>query len=194
MFCIAAQLTIVFSTLVLASDVFIAAVFLILILSLCSRKVKAFREGIISRSSRYLKFLAFMVALVSTLGSLYYSEIAGYDPCRLCWFQRIMMYPLVILLGVSIWKKDRNVWNYVVPMSVIGSLIAVYHYYIQVAASKAASACSSSGGVSCASSPFFSYGYITIPMMALTGFGLILIAFLGTFFAKKKEEKMRANR
>lgn len=119
--------------------------------------------------------LAFIVATTSTLGSLFFSEVAQYDPCKLCWFQRIFMYPLTLLLGVALWKKDKGVRKYVMPMCVIGATIAAYHYVIYVSA-KASSVCSVD--TSCIIDYFTEFGYVNIPMMALTGFVLICVLML----------------
>lgn len=115
------------------------------------------------------KLWAFVVAAAATMGSLYYSTIAGYVPCRLCWFQRIFMYPLPLLLGVAIWQDD-DAKPYVVPMCVIGGLIAVYHYLTQFGTF---STSCSTVGPDCAAKLTFHFGYITIPMMALTAFILV---------------------
>ncbi len=114
--------------------------------------------------------LAFIVALIATSGSLFYSQIAGYTPCKLCWFQRIFMYPLVLLLGIAIYKKEK-IPQYTIPMSIIGGMIAFYHYMIQV--TKLTFSCTE--GVECAVRNFFHLGYITIPLMAFTAFLLIII-------------------
>ena len=123
---------------------------------------------------------AFIVALIATLGSLFYSEIAGYTPCKLCWFQRIFMYPLPILLGTALIRKARNIAYYAIPLSLIGGAIAVYHYIVQ--RMEYATSCSVEG-VSCTVKYTFNFGYITIPMMALTAFGLII---LFTYLWKKR--------
>ncbi len=115
---------------------------------------------------------AFIVALIATLGSLFYSEIAGYTPCKLCWYQRIFMYPQSILLGIALFKKFKNIFYYVVPLSIIGGIISIYHYIIQ--RMSYVSSCAADG-VSCTFKYVFHFGYITIPMMALTAFCLIII-------------------
>lgn len=173
-----AFLTLPLATLVLASDIAIALFVLLSIASVFSAPARRLRDTLLARVSKYALAFAFVVALVSTLGSLYFSEVAHYEPCRLCWFQRIFMYPQAILLGMAFFRKDNKIFSYAVPLSVIGGMISAYHYYIQVKAAVTASTASSCSatGVSCASTPFFSYGYITIPFMALTGFALILIA------------------
>src|SRR3972149_7646759 len=85
--------------------------------------------------NKFLKFvsgkeiiLSLIVALTATLGSLYFSEVAGFEPCKLCWLQRIFMYPLVIILGTAYLRKLKDTWNYVLPLSITGGLIAAYHY------------------------------------------------------------------
>lgn len=118
-----------------------------------------------------LKF-AFIVALTAMLGSLYYSEILHYTPCTLCWYQRILMYPLVLILGIALWKKDKSVSRYVLPMTIMGSIIAIWHYGTQ-RLSAPSLFCSTE--TSCNTVFSFAYGYITIPLMALSAFVLIFI-------------------
>ncbi len=120
--------------------------------------------------------LAFIAALVSMLGSLFYSNIAGFEPCVLCWYQRIFMYPLVIILGIAVAKKNHQIIDYVIALPVIGFLIAAYHSYLYYLSS---TGCALSGrGVSCTQRYVFEYGYITIPMMALTVFAVIIVLLM----------------
>jgi disulfide bond formation protein DsbB len=124
-------------------------------------------------------WLMLTVAITATLGSLFLSEIAGWNPCKLCWLQRIFMYPQVVLLIIAAWKRDRTVARYIVALSVIGLLLASYHYYIQmydivVPPAAPAVPCDESGE-SCARTPFLHLGYITIPLMAWTAFLLNLL-------------------
>lgn len=125
---------------------------------------------------KYGLLLAFLVALASTTGSLFYSEIAKYNPCKLCWYQRILMYPLVIILGIALEKKyHKEVIRYGTALSVIGAAIAGYQYYLQRFGGSN-TPCSAVGyAESCSKIFLLDYGYITIPMMALTAFALILI-------------------
>ena len=123
--------------------------------------------------------LIFIVALVSTLGSLFYSEVAGYEPCKLCWLQRIFMYPQVFLLGIALWKKDKNIVDYSLVLSVIGALIAGYHYLLQLGIAPELP-CSAVGySVACSKVFVMNFGYITIPLMALTG--VVMLILLGTY-------------
>src|SRR3990167_11058634 len=71
--------------------------------------------------------LALLQATLATTGSLIFSEVLKYPPCVLCWYQRIFMYPLVVILAVGIWKKDKNLPYFVLPLSIIGGIIAIYH-------------------------------------------------------------------
>jgi disulfide bond formation protein DsbB len=120
-------------------------------------------------------FYGFIIALIATLGSLFFSEFAGYNPCKLCWFQRIFMYPLVLLYGVAILRKDRWMGVYGFLMSIIGAAIAGYHYLAQLGIAE--TSCEVVG-YSSACSEFFTltFGYVTIPMMALVAFLLIAIS------------------
>ncbi len=79
----------------------------------------------------YLLYFAWIVSVVATLGSLYFGEIQKYVPCELFWYQRILMYPLCILLGIAAYKSDNTIKKYVLPLSIIGGIISAYHYMIQ---------------------------------------------------------------
>jgi disulfide bond formation protein DsbB len=123
-------------------------------------------------------FFSFIVALIATSGSLFYSEVAGFEPCKLCWFQRIFMYPQAILLLIALWKKNGMlaVFNSL-ALSFIGATIAGYHYLLQIGIAPELP-CSAVGySVACSQRFVMEFGYITIPMMAFTAFALI-IAFL----------------
>ncbi len=122
--------------------------------------------------------LTFIVALVSTLGSLFYSDILGYEPCKFCWFQRIFMYPQVILLGIALWKRDFNISLYSIILSVIGGLLALNHYILQTTGSSFIP-CSAVGySVACSKVFTMHLGYITIPFMALSGFVLMTLSMI----------------
>ena len=89
-------------------------------------------KNIILLVKQYAIYVAFLQAWLATLGSLYFSEIRDFRPCLLCWYQRILMYPLIIILGVAIFRKDKNAAYYVLPMSIMGVAIAFYQYLLQV--------------------------------------------------------------
>jgi|SRR6185436_3204360 len=125
---------------------------------------------------KYGLVFAFLVSLGAIAGSLYYSQIAGFEPCELCWFQRICMYPLVVLLGMALIKKDRKITDYILALSGIGFVISLYHNYIYYYSGGLNLTCQLGGAaVSCVKRYVFELGYVTIPMMALTAFALIII-------------------
>jgi len=111
--------------------------------------------------------LSFLVAFIATAGSLFFSEVAGYKPCELCWFQRIFMYPQVILLGLAWLRKDNKIIDYALPLAIGGTLISLYHNYIYYLAQKSAIC---SAATPCTTPYVLEFGYITIPLMALTAF------------------------
>jgi disulfide bond formation protein DsbB len=114
-------------------------------------------------------WIAWVIALVATLGSLYFSEIAHYEPCRLCWFQRIAMYPLaVILLGMALRRDVRNGFIYSIAFPVVGAGISIYHEYIVYNPEAETAGCRQ--GVSCTTTWFEKFGYIQIPTLAGTAF------------------------
>lgn len=121
-----------------------------------------------------LIFLAWLVALVATVGSLFFSEVMKYPPCVLCWYQRIAMYPLVILFLVGLFPLSREVLRFTLPLSSVGWLVAIYHnlLYYKVLPQSAAPCAQ---GISCTSIHIQWLGFITIPLLSFTAFSLILI-------------------
>lgn len=119
---------------------------------------------------------AWSIALMATASSLFYSNIMGFNPCNLCWWQRIFMYPQTILLGMAVFRKDKKIIPYVMPLLIIGAIIALYHVYLQFGGNPLIP-CSATGANPCAFRPVFAYGYISIPTMSLTAF-LMMIGFL----------------
>ena len=119
-------------------------------------------------------WLAWSIAAVATLGSLYFSEVANYVPCRLCWFQRICMYPLAGILFVAAIRKESSVRWYALPLLLAGIGVSGYHYLIEWRPSLGENACGI--GPSCTDIWFRSLGFMTLAGMAL--FGFLAIALL----------------
>lgn len=133
--------------------------------------------------AEYGLYLAWIVAIVATAGSLYFSEIKGFIPCTLCWVQRIFMYPLVIVLGIATYRRDQLISIYTLPLSIIGGLVALWHVLIQkVPALKEVGQCKI--GVPCNTDYINWLGFITIPMLSLTAF--VLITLLLSLSFKKR--------
>ena len=122
-------------------------------------------------------WLAFTVALTATAGSLYLSEVAGFVPCALCWYQRIAMYPLVVILGIAAWRREPGIRRYVAPIAAIGAVIAAYHVVLERVPSLPSGACSLDAP--CTVIWFERFGFVTIPVMALVGFLSILALVVG---------------
>ena len=139
---------------------------------------------------KYGTYFAFFVALGAMLGSLYYSEIAGFVPCTLCWYQRILMYPLALIILVGIIEQDEFLPHYVLPMSIIGIGVSSYHYLLQLGTFGLANGCTI--GIPCNLRYVNYFGFITIPFMALTAFILITIFMLGVKSATSLEEDVSA--
>jgi disulfide bond formation protein DsbB len=122
---------------------------------------------------RYGAYMALLPALVALLGSLYYSEIAGFLPCTLCWYQRILMYPLTIIILVGIFTQDEYLPNYVLPLSIMGMFVSGYHYLIEWGVFAQPTACAAT--IPCDIRWVNYLGFITISFQALVAFVLITI-------------------
>lgn len=158
-------------TSVLALIAAAGAVLLVVARSLASRVPIAARLGAAVIAVRTP--LTFAIGAVSTLGSLYFSEVADYVPCRLCWFQRIAMYPIALVAFVALIRRDRGARWYLVPMAAIGALIAGYHYLIERGVLTDSEACALFGP-SCADVWFEEFGFVTLAFMALAGFVAVI--------------------
>ncbi|MFF2886452.1 disulfide oxidoreductase [Paenibacillus sp. NPDC057967] len=131
---------------------------------------------------RNVLYFAWLVAVVATLGSLYFSEIRGFIPCELCWYQRILMYPLSLLLGIAAFYDEHSIKKYVLPLSILGMLVSSFHYMEQkIPGFAAIKPCTQ--GVPCSAQYINWFGFVTIPFLALIAFTLITVLLL--VFRKK---------
>ena len=127
--------------------------------------------------AKNIVYIAWIQSIVATLGSLYYSEIRHFTPCTLCWYQRILMYPLVIIIAVGILRRDKKLYQYVLPMSILGWFIAFYHVLLQRGIiPEAIAPCTL--GASCITKYTGYLGFITIPVMSLTAFTVITLCMI----------------
>jgi hypothetical protein len=152
----------------------------LLLAAVCFPHVSQSR-AILKVVGRYALELGFLVAFGALAGSLYYSNVVGYEPCTLCWWQRIFIYPQLIIFTIGYWRKDKNAFNYTLALSVIGGVIALYHSYIQYGGSPLFEC--GVDAVSCAQRFVFAFDYITIPLMSLTT--LATLGFI-SYIGKKK--------
>lgn len=134
----------------------------------------------------YLIHIAWLIALLSMAGSLFFSEVMELPPCLLCWYQRVAMYPLVVILIVGLIFRDNRVKFYALPLAVIGLGIAVYHnllYYGVI--SEALAPCTE--GVPCTVRQIEWLGFITIPLMGLASFAAITFCIAFSKMGRAKE-------
>jgi disulfide bond formation protein DsbB len=124
-----------------------------------------------------LLFVVWIIALISTLGALFIGEVMGQMPCLLCWYQRIAMFPLAIVLMIASYSSDAGVWRYTLPLAAIGGLIAAYHSLLYMGIiPKAIEPCGT--GPSCSDANMTILGNIPIPLLSLGAFGAIIILLL----------------
>jgi disulfide bond formation protein DsbB len=136
-----------------------------------------------TKLSEVLAYLAWIIALLATVGSLFFSEVMQLPPCVLCWYQRIALFPLVLIIGVGIVLRDRRMKYYALPVCLSGLAVSIYHnllYYGVIPES--ITPCTQ--GVPCNSVQIEWLGFITIPLMALAAFASISLCLL---FYKPKE-------
>lgn len=141
------------------------------------KKSEQIRDSQESKSFELPAYVAWLIALLAMVGSLFFSEVMQYPPCALCWWQRIAIYPLVFVIATGIVLRDYRMKYYALPLSVAGLLIAVYHnllYYGIV--SQAITPCSQ--GVSCTDTQIEWLGFITIPLMSLAAFVVMTVCLL----------------
>lgn len=127
--------------------------------------------------------LAFFLALMATLASLFLSEVLHFQPCILCWYQRIAMYPQVILLYVAQLRRERVLTPYLLVINVLGSFISLYHYSLHVLPRTMVPImpCSTQlGGVPCDKGYEFYFGFMTFPLMAWSVFALIIFLLIAS--------------
>jgi len=170
------QVTLIYALLAVAGALFLFWLGVLAIASRFSDSVADSLDTIRERLAPYALPGAFTVALLAVVGSLYFSEIAQFEPCRLCWYQRIAMYPLVVALVVGGIRRDRMVWTYVIPPAVIGSGFAIYHTQLQAYPQQHGPFCKINDP--CTVRYVWEFGFVSIPFMALAAFALIITLML----------------
>ena len=139
------------------------------------------------QSSWYLLLFAWMVSLTATLGSLFFSDVMGFPPCTMCWYQRICMYPLVLILLIGLIRKDNLSMLYSTPLLIIGWFWSFYHTLLMFdVINEEMTPCSM--GIPCSTKFINWFGFIDIPLLALMAFTLISISFI-LIYKKEKSEK-----
>ena len=122
-------------------------------------------------------FLAWFMSAVATLGSLFFSEVMKFPPCILCWYQRICMYPLVLILFMGLFPYEKKVARFALPLAIVGWVIALYHnlLYYHILPESAAPCVQ---GISCTTVQIQWFGFVTIPFMSFVAFSFIVVSLL----------------
>ena len=127
--------------------------------------------------SRAALALAWSIALVTMVGSLYYSRIEHYVPCELCWYQRICIYPFAVILGIAAWRRDAGIRVYAIPVLAIGAVIAAYHTWIQAYPPvDGTSFCTADAP--CTLRYVWEFGFVSLPFMALSACSAMIVLLL----------------
>lgn len=143
---------------------------ILLVVIIFSRSLRSF-------INRDILLFGLLITLGAVVGSLFYSEVVGFEACILCWWQRLFLYPQAVLFSVAYLKNDRSVFSYSVPLSILAGVIALYHSYVYWGGESILS-CTSLGGA-CSKIYVYAFGYITIPVMSLTvALYLLLLAWI----------------
>lgn len=147
--------------------------------------VKKVTHPFLSFVANHAILISFLIVLTSTIGSLIYSEIGGFEPCKFCWIQRIALYPLVVIFGFAVWRKKLAFYGEALTLTLLGLLFALYHYALQMAP-MGTLPCSTTGP-SCTDRLFIEFGYVTFPMMTVGALGLVLVLLLIHRYARSGE-------
>lgn len=160
---------------VLFSHILLAVLFLALLFR------NSWGARLSSLLGKHALILSFLVSLAAVLGSLFYSEIIGFEPCVLCWWQRIFLYPLVLIFGIAIWKKIPSVFVYAVSFAMLAALVGAYQYYASLGGVSLLSCIALEGA--CSKIYVMAFGYMTIPLMSLTvSLYILLLAWADKIF------------
>lgn len=164
----------IFSSLTLLTQILVVFFAVILVFRKFQPKDKASKKLVQLISDNHI-LLIFIITAGATVASLFLSDILGLPPCKLCWYQRVFMYPQVIVSGIALFTNDIKAKKYLLSMSIIGLLVAIYHILVQTF--PAIIQCGDET-VSCSAKQFAGFGYITIPVMSLTAFMLLILICL----------------
>ena len=180
----------VFLVLTLVSDAAVAIAIALFSGSLVSERLRRVRGRGVDALGPHAIRIAALVGVVTMLGSLYYSEIAGFVPCELCWYQRIVMYPLAVVLVVGVVSRAPNVVWFAAPFATIGPPLALYHWLVERVPALAESA-SCSALVPCSVPYFEEIGFVTLAFMDLSAF-LVIVVMLVTERTARRARQLEA--
>jgi disulfide bond formation protein DsbB len=179
-----------FLVLTLVADAVVASAVVFGVAALVSRRARDAWFAVARVLGPQALLVAWIVAIVTTLGSLYYSLHAGFIPCELCWYQRIAMYPLVVVLGVGWLRRDAKTWITAAPFVAVGAPLSLYHWLVERVPSFAEG--SSCSVVAPCTAPYFEkLGFVTLAWMCMSSF-LLIGTMLALSIAGQRAERARA--
>ncbi|MFI5047818.1 MAG: disulfide bond formation protein B [Acidimicrobiia bacterium] len=172
-----------FLVLTVVADVLVALALAGAMAAVFSSRARAAWRSLADALGTQALLVAWIVAFVTTVGSLYYSEHLGFVPCELCWYQRILMYPLTIVLGVGWLRRDTRSWMTAAPFVALGAPLSLYHWLVERVPSFAES--SSCSIVAPCTAPYFErWGFVTLAWMCLSSFLLVGVLLVVTALAR----------
>ncbi len=133
--------------------------------------------------------LTLAIAGVGTLGSLYYSEGAGFAPCVLCWWQRVLLYPIALISAVALVRRERGIGPYVLALAVPGMALGLYQSFLQWGWFVSSAPCDASGA-SCTQVYFSAFGFVTLPFLSLVAFATIASLMLALLRMRTLDPKV----
>lgn len=168
---------------------------LVLLAAFFLRKKVPLFETIANATGRWGLHIAFLLFVFAVTVSLYYSEVLGFDPCGLCWLQRVFVYPQAFLFAVAIWKKDSRIADYSITLSIFGAVIGLYQHYLQMGGPELVPCPASPVAVDCAKRIIFEFGYVTFPLVgfSMLAFAIVLMLFVRNSFKQIADTADRSN-
>jgi disulfide bond formation protein DsbB len=163
--------------------------FVLFVLSLMRERSRLFVQKTLDKAFPYAIWVGFFVSVAAVILSLVYSNVIGYPPCELCWWQRVFLYPQAILFAVALFSRKNAVvaietLRASLVLSLFGIAVAAFQYYGQIWDPDILGACQSAG-VSCAKIYFMHFGYITLPLMSLTAYAALIFIGLSPWILRK---------
>jgi len=174
-------ITYILASLTIVAQIISLVAILLIVFKKNARLIKLFKL-----KYKHVLLFTYGISMIATLGSLYYSDVAGYTPCKFCWYQRIVMYPQTIIYLIALAYNDKRVHLYGIGLSVIGALMAFYHYLLQIGIIETTSCTTVGFSISCSENFGTTFGYVTIPLMAFSAFSLIAVSWIFLLTSKRK--------
>lgn len=171
-------ISLVLSYLTIGLAVLLLLLLVFVVVAYFNSKVKEGFDKLIKRMRPRIFLLIFLLLFGAVVSSLYYSQVVGFAPCELCWYQRISIFSLALIFGIAAIKKDSNIYPYALTLSLFGCIVAFYHVYVQFFQNKLG-VCSTEGlTISCSKRYIEAISFISIPVMSLVVLFTVIVAMV----------------